>query len=164
MTRTIMIVGGGNTDEGADEGAPRVGAGHGLADDAVCASAIRQVAGHFPELTHFGFGVFDAHTLSPAERAARFRDSRAAMFTPDAFDELRRAHGWLGLQRRTRQVNRRAGTSYGLKHVAERAMGGYIANGMFIAAAVARGFVVRRAHGGPNAYLGISQEAVRLGG
>jgi hypothetical protein len=57
-----------------------------------------------------------------------------------------------------KRVNRRRGTSYGLKHVAEREIG-YITNGVPIAAAKAEGFVVRRIVRTPNARIGISSAA-----
>ena len=46
--------------------------------------------------------------------------------------------------------------------VAEREIG-YITNGVFIAAAIAEGFVVRRVKGTPNARIGISRAAWRGG-
>jgi hypothetical protein len=57
-------------------------------------------------------------------------------------------------------LNRR-GTSYGLKHCAEDDIG-YLTNGVFIAAAIAEGFTVRRSQpNSPNAWLNISTEAWR---
>ena len=49
------------------------------------------------------------------------------------------------------------GSSYGLKHTIERAIGHYIANGMFIAAALACDYKMKRYHG-PNAFFAMSQK------
>jgi len=50
-----------------------------------------------------------------------------------------------------------AGSSYGLKHTVERAIGHYVANGMFIASALACGFKMKR-WDGPNAFFAMSQK------
>ena len=66
---------------------------------------------------------------------------------------------WLRGQTKRKTLNK-SGTSYGLKHVAERDVG-YITNGVFIAAAVAEGFRVVRIRETPNAWLNISMAAWR---
>ena len=55
-------------------------------------------------------------------------------------------------------VNRKR-TSYGWKHVAERAMCEYISNEQFIEAAREFGFTVRMIPGTPNAYINIAESA-----
>jgi hypothetical protein len=75
-------------------------------------------------------------------------------------DEFERSCEWLKRQPRTKNLNRRAGTSYGLKHEAEKEVG-YMHNGMFIAAAIACGFKVERDDNGPNAFMNISVRSVR---
>lgn len=60
---------------------------------------------------------------------------------------------------RRKTLNRKR-SSYGWKHVAERAMGEYISNDDFIAAARELGFTVRMIPGSPNAYINISEKAV----
>jgi hypothetical protein len=53
----------------------------------------------------------------------------------------------------------RCGTSYGLKHVAEEEIC-YMPNGIFIAAAIAEGFRVKRvSYASPNAQFNISATA-----
>ena len=61
---------------------------------------------------------------------------------------------------RTKGINRRLGSSYGLKHITEAWSESYIPNGMFIAAAVHLGFMVERAESGPNAYLNVSTKSL----
>jgi hypothetical protein len=56
--------------------------------------------------------------------------------------------------RRRKTINRKLGTSYGLKHEAERYMGVYISNGAFIAAAHLEGYAIKRE--GPNACVSLS--------
>lgn len=117
--------------------------------------AIKRAIEKCPELTAFGFGVFNEKYLPTAQRDAEFRKEREEMFAPRSLEQFERACDWLSGQRRTKQVNPRAGTSYGLKHKMEDAAG-YVTNGMFIAAAIACGFKVARAFGSPNAFLNIS--------
>ena len=104
----------------------------------------------FPELTDFGFGTFDERRLTREQRAEKFRLDREAMFEPRSIEQFQRAYEWLNQQPRTKNINQDAGTSYGLKHVAERSVG-YVTNGMFIAAGIAAGFKVQRACNSPNA-------------
>ena len=66
------------------------------------------------------------------------------MLTPEAVDQFRRAGDWLKRQPRTKNINKRAGTSYGLKEEVE-AESGYVSNGMFIAAAIACDYLVEPA-------------------
>ena len=80
------------------------------------------------------------------------------MFEPRAIEEFNRACNWLNRQSQTKNINPRAGTSYGLKHAAEHEVG-YIANGMFVAAAITCGFRIKRNADSPNAYLNISTTA-----
>jgi hypothetical protein len=66
---------------------------------------------------------------------------------------------WLRQFNKTKTLNKRSGTSYGLKHVAEEDIG-YITNGVFIAAAIAEGFRVKRcSDNSPNGRLNISKAA-----
>jgi hypothetical protein len=106
---------------------------------ATAIEAIRRAMARYPELTYVGFGL---GALRYDDRLAGIRAERDRMLTPAAIDEFQRAQRWLEQQPRTKNVNRRAGTSYGLKPEAEGAEGGYISNGMFIAAAIACGFKI----------------------
>lgn len=124
--------------------------------------AINRAITLHPELTAFGFGAYEQYVLdgfSPEDRKAAFQCSRAAMFEPMSLEDFRRAYGWLNRQKRTLHVNEKVGTSYGLKHLAEKEIG-YVSNGIFIAAALACGFKIKRdidrGHPSPNAFLNIS--------
>lgn len=125
-------------------------------------AAIEAVMTKEPNLTHFGFGVFDSHKKTPEVRKSELAEGRQSMLTAHAVDEFMRACEYLA-RRGKRATISKSGTSYGLKHAAERYHrnkdgngDNYIANGMLIAAAVHLGFKVRPV--GPNAYLNIAAE------
>lgn len=106
----------------------------------------------------FGAGSFDV----PLEaRRARFAGWRL---------ELRRSAShvaeireWLESKvERRKTINPDYG-SYGLKHLAERHLGAYVANGEFIAAAIIGGYTYRREEGtSPNATFGMSSRSLAL--
>ena len=127
-------------------------------------AAIKRAVDLFPDLTDFGFGIFDAYRLTPAARQERFRKSRADMFAPRSLEDFTRAKHWLMAQPKTKNPNSGAGSSYWLKHVAEEDIG-YTTNGIFIAAAVAAGFIVERCRRSddesPNAFFNISSKISR---
>ena len=121
--------------------------------------AIEQVMAQEPQLTEFGF--FQPRDWPPEERAAKLREMRDEMLSPRSLDEFERSCDWLRRQPRTKNVNRRVGTSYGIKHEAANEVG-YIRNGIFIAAAIACGFKTERmGYNGPNAYFNISVRCYR---
>jgi hypothetical protein len=116
-----------------------------------------------PQLSDFGFGVFDEYKLNKAEYAKQLKAQRARMLEPVSLARFMRAARWLTSFPKTKTINKR-GTSYGLKHHCARYLGGpeggYTTNGVFIAAAIASGFKVERCWwNSPNAYLGISSLA-----
>lgn len=113
--------------------------------------AIERLMAQAPSLTYGGY--FDRFRWPREERAAKLAERRNAMLTPRAVDEFDRACEWLQQHVRTKNVNRRAGSSYRLKHLAER-KDGYISNGMLIAAAMHCGFKLQRIY--ENAYINIS--------
>jgi hypothetical protein len=109
------------------------------------------------ELGDFGFAVFDPRSKTPEERAVELGRQREAICEPDALAQFTAARFWLGHFAKIKAPNPR-GTSYGLKHIAERDIG-YTTNGVFIAAALAEGFSVRRVGDSPNALFNISTKA-----
>jgi hypothetical protein len=58
----------------------------------------------------------------------------------DLLGQVEAATAWLKLCERTKAINSRAGTSYGLKHAAEAWAGRYISNGCLLMAARRLGF------------------------
>lgn len=127
------------------------------AEIATAASDMAAVLEREPQLSDFGFGVFDPRSKTSAERAAELSRKRDSIREPRSLASFTAARRWLNQFGKIKAINKR-GSSYGLKHVAEHDIG-YIANGVFIAAAIAEGFTVQRAEGGPNAWLNISSKA-----
>lgn len=116
---------------------------------------IGAVAAAEPTLTRWGYWcgqTFD------------FGQARSEMTSPDGIAEFGHALAFLEECERTRTVTTPR-SSYGWKHVAERVAREagrpvYISNGMFIAAAIALGFIVEReSPRSPNAFLNISRRS-----
>lgn len=116
---------------------------------------IEAVMAQAPQLTHFGFGVFDAHERTPEQRKAELAKGRQEMLTAGAVYEFTLAREFLARRGKRATINN-SSSSYGLKHQAEHTCGEYISNGMLIAAAIHLGFKIKR--DGPNAYLNIASE------
>lgn len=105
-----------------------------------------------PLLTHFGFGEFNR----PFTATEKGRNDLLA-----AIAEIDHARAWLRTQQSRLTLNPRR-SSYGLKHIAERAAGSYISNGALIAAALLEGWKVKRiSEISPNARLNISEKGLR---
>jgi hypothetical protein len=123
-------------------------------------SGIRRAMDLEPSLTHFGYGVCWDRDQTPEERRAKFTETRAEMLGDYAADEFARAVAYLSQFGRRKTINLKSG-SYGLKHGAERFAGGYVANGMLIAAGLALGLSARPTHpGSPNAFFNISTKGL----
>jgi hypothetical protein len=104
------------------------------------AAELKSIGSLYPDLAASGFSGND----------------RAQMFTLESLASFNRARLWLS---QWPKATFGPGTSYGLKHIAEFHIG-YVANGVFIAAAVAEGFATERI--GPNARIKIAASAWRL--
>ena len=122
-------------------------------------TVIEAILAEYPELNDFGFGAFNPKGKTSAAIAQEIAINRKKMLEARSQDRFVLAREWLQQFPKVKGFNRRKGTSYGLKHAAEPAIG-YVTNGVFIAAAIAAGFQVERF--GPNAYLNISALAWRL--
>jgi hypothetical protein len=94
----------------------------------------RRTPGVPPTLGHYGFKV-------------------PAAVEPFDQDSIARVREWLAGAPKVRTWGR---YSYGLKHVAEAALGQYVANGDFIAACILSGYIVRQEPRSANAWIGIS--------
>jgi len=112
-----------------------------------------------PNLSDFGFGVFDARLKSPSQRAAELAENRNKLLETRSLEQFGKARDWLAGKPRTIRVNPSAGSSYGLKHLAEHDIG-YVTNGVFIAAALAEGFKLEVPRGSPNAWFNIGKRAI----
>ena len=117
-----------------------------------------------PQLTDHGFGIFDGYRRKPIEeRKAIFARDRACLTEERALGQFDAARAWLRQWSKLKRINPRVGSSYHLKHVAQDAIG-YSTNGVFIAAAIAEGFMVKRCDwSSPNAWLNIPSKVGELG-
>jgi hypothetical protein len=127
-------------------------------------SGIRRAMDLEPALTHFGYGVYRDRKQTPEERRGKFAENRTSMLDDYAADEFVRAVTYLSRFGRRKTINTKSG-SYGLKHGAEKFAGGYVANSVLIAAALALGFSARPTDlDSPNAFFNISLKIPTLGG
>lgn len=139
--------------------APRSGPGMTVDD-------IRAVMDRFPELTHFGMGVYMPDINSSAELQDVFRRERQRLL--EAADECNKALRFLAHTTKRKTINFTR-TSYGLKHSVEHYMkrlpdveNYYLANGAFICAAIHAGYDIKRVReGSPNVSINISERSAR---
>lgn len=127
-------------------------------------AAIQAILDREPEISANGYRTFDSRRTI-AENRASFLASREGMLDAHKVGQFMRAVAFLETKEKAKTVSRK-GTSYGYKHEAERfhnerAPGEdpYVANGLFIAAALHLGFTVKRDGNSPNAYINIARPA-----
>lgn len=90
---------------------------------------------------------------------------RAEMTSDQALEQFARATEFLGQCQRRESVWT-GSSSYGWKHQAENYFkghpgGSYVSNGIFIAAALALKFIIKRIPDSPNCWLNISKRSIR---
>lgn len=124
-------------------------------------AAIEAVLARQPDLCANGFRYAYARE-SAQEAADYFKRSRAAMTEGPYVEQFARAVAFLQTKVKSATVSRKR-TSYGYKHDAEAFHKAanpdgdpYVANGMFIAAALHLGFTVKRDGNGPNAFINLA--------
>jgi hypothetical protein len=105
-------------------------------------------------------GVSDRGHLTQEECLTQLQRGREALLAD--VDTFQRVCEWLegGVYYRRRTINKRI-TSYGLKHIAERAIDAYVANGTCIAAVIASHFDYQLIPGSPNVWFNMSTLWVR---
>lgn len=122
---------------------------------------LRAAAEKMPRLTRSGIseriGRFAHHKTQD-----EFDRMRQELLSPGSVDEFLAAEEWLALCTKHQKPFRKA-SSYGFKEQIEKRArklrlerGSYVANGVFIAAAISCGFDVHPIDGGPNAHLNIA--------
>ena len=123
-------------------------------------SAIAAVLLKLPELTPNGVGLYEDFSrkyMAPETRAEMLKVEQTRLLNDVAgFDA---ACSWLRPLARIAIVNKKH-TTYGLKHIMERADFGYVSQGIFIAAAVHLGFVYKLDVESHGLYLNISEKAL----
>jgi hypothetical protein len=123
---------------------------------------VNRVLAALPDLTAPGFDSYYAarHERKNARRKLEALPAEGRSPPASITDlEVRKQIPGAGLflrqhYQQTKTMRRTVGTSYGLKHEAERWLGRYISNGALIAAAYLEGCLIER--DGPNAYLSLS--------
>jgi hypothetical protein len=125
-------------------------------------AAISEVLASELALSANGMRTYDRR-LTPAENSAHFQRSREEMLEAQCVEQFIRAVAYLATREKSKTVSRGA-TSYGYKHDAERFHrsavpdeNAYVANGMFIAAALHLGFTIKRdADNSPNVLINVA--------
>ena len=127
---------------------------------------LRGVVQAHPDLTAFGLGVYNQGRKSPSQVGQEVRLGQEEMLQPKEMLNFVLCCEWLDQVERTKRPTRKH-QSYGYKHRVERWLGAFkgfgchISNGMFIAAAVHKGFEIQATRpGSPNCYLNISSRSV----
>jgi hypothetical protein len=117
-------------------------------------TVMKNILAEHPDLGNFGFGVFDSRHKTASQREAELAEEREVICQPRSLVAFIETRKWLRGKTKINKLNKK-GSSYGLKHVVEREIG-YITNGVFIAAAIAEDFNVKRIADSPDAWLNIS--------
>jgi hypothetical protein len=125
---------------------------------------IKRVLEQIPELKANGMAA-------PAQRLGyqiNYKNAEPHLLTFDGIRQFNLAIEFLMMLDRTRAINRSAGSSYGLKHAAERYFrthghaNSYISNGALIAAAHHCGFRFKRCDPqSPNVFLNVSRKSLK---
>lgn len=139
-----------------------VGAGYGSWGDLIDAEEInRQLAAVMdrePALCLNGFGA-GSYANTMQQRHEQFTRSRIGL--RDSWRHVDQIREWLLQNIAPRKTLNDDAYSYGLKHMAERVLGGYVSNGELIAAAITAGYPYRRSSAAsPNALFGMSSRSI----
>jgi hypothetical protein len=108
------------------------------------------------QLNSFGIGVYEPRRKTPEQRQAELADEREALAGQEA--KVLEIAAWL--REHVTPIKTPTVGSYGMKHVVERAIGQYVTNGEFIAAALISGYRFKYT-AGPNMLFGMSARDVK---
>jgi hypothetical protein len=133
---------------------PRAGARQGTRQAASLLS-LRAVMEQQPQLTSFGFGVFEGGRKTAEQRREELERGRDDLFRSE--DRVLRVRDWLLAN--IAPIKTPTVGSYQMKHVVERTIGEYVTNGDLITAALMAGYPMSRPDG-PNADFGMSKRDV----
>lgn len=120
------------------------------------ALSLAKVMEQHPQLNLFGIGTFDPRSKGPEQRQAELADGRARLVEREA--AVLEIATWL--RENIAPIKTPTIGSYRMKHVVEKAIGEYVANGELIAAALIAGYSWRYTDG-PNPLLGMSERDVK---
>lgn len=134
-------------------------------------AAIKLIMGEYPNLTYEGVGINTEHHKGETtqEYVERFRREREAMLLDSCVEEFLRAYSVVSRISKTRTITKKRG-SYGLKHIAEKALlvypdgeesaPSYVCNGSLIFAALNAGCYLKEIEGTQNAYFNMLQKSI----
>lgn len=105
------------------------------------------------------WGLADRYTcarnrVTPAKSAEYREELRSS---EDALEMFQACCEYLALCPRTKTINRRLGSSYGMKHCVENWSGVYVTNGSFIVALIHMGVQYKRIPDSPNVWVALSR-------
>ena len=109
-----------------------------------------------PMLTDFGLGIPYGTPIKRRSKAIKAEKSRLL----NSEERFEAACEWLQGLEKTLTINTRH-TSYFMKHIAERRIGGHLSNGVFIAAAIHCGFSFKPSRHYPNLFFNIDEESLQ---
>jgi hypothetical protein len=119
---------------------------------------LAEVMAQHPLLNEFGIGVFEPRRKTPQQRRDELAKDRAALAAREA--EVMKIVGWL--RDNITAIKTPTVGSYGMKHVMERAPGGwYVTNGEFIAAGLIAGYPNKYIPHSPNMLFGMSRRDIK---
>jgi hypothetical protein len=125
---------------------------------------IRKATAREPLLTDHGLGIYNhGYGLSKSEIREEFQKEREALFTN--VNEFGKICRLLKRVNKIKTINTGHG-SYALKHAAERTVGCYVSNGIFIAAAIHCGFDYKKNYDEvgnlrPNVVFNMSERSIK---
>jgi hypothetical protein len=124
------------------------------------ADEVKQVLKANPDLTDGGIGVPKRNAKGEwhgrwTTQVPELEAAHRAFYQVD-IAHLSRVVAWLQRWPRTKSVNRRAPSSYVMKHIVERDLDEYVSNGEFILAALIVGLQIRRHLNHPNVGLNLT--------
>lgn len=118
----------------------------------------KQVLTEHPRLNAFGYGQYRGFITqleaADYERRQRLKLEQSARRVIEIAE-------WVAANLRSQRKVNTHHTSYGLKHVVERATGQYVANGEFIAAALMVGLKHKISENSPNVQFAITEDSIR---
>jgi hypothetical protein len=117
---------------------------------------IRRSIKIIPSLTDFGLGI--PQGVKIRQRKKKMKDEKRRLL--DNEERFESACKWLKELDKTQAINTRY-TSYYIKHIAERRIGGHLSNGALIAAAIYLGFDYKVASGHANVFFNMDHDQIQ---
>jgi len=117
---------------------------------------LKDACDQLPCLTNFGMGIQSGIRFK--DRNKVFKQERRILL--NSVERFESACLWLQGVEKMQAINTRY-TSYFIKHIAERRIGGHLSNGVFIAAAIHCGFSYQIARHYPNVLFNMDKDSLQ---